>query len=104
LPVTPAGLTTHTFNLATLAARNGGRADTDQLFNALRRNIRDAVAAAEPGLTPQAALARAELRLEAGEPGLVAVGLEVAQRAAQGLNHRILFASGPGANLVNICP
>jgi hypothetical protein len=60
--------------------------------------------AAEPGLTPEAALAQAELRLEAGEPGLVAVSVEVAQRTALRLKHRVVMISASGAKLANICP
>jgi hypothetical protein len=96
LSVTPT-LVPHTFNLAMMAARNGGSTDPARLVVALERAIKDAVEDAE-------GLGRAELTLEAGEPGLIAVGLEVAQTVARKLKHRILFISGPGAPPVNICP
>jgi hypothetical protein len=57
------------------------------------------------GHRPVAATARwAELTLVAGEPGLVLLGLEVAQTTARNLRHRILFITEAGAAPINICP
>jgi hypothetical protein len=87
---------THTFSLASIVAENGDRRDAAPLVAALTDAINGRVSAQSR--------AQAELRLEAGSPDLIPVGLDVAQAVARDLGHRILFVSVTGAAPVNICP
>ena len=76
--------------------KHNGSTDATQLAQALTDRVKNTVGAR--------ALGQAELRLEAGTPDLIAVGLDVAQKAARQLGHRILFLPRADGDAINICP